>query len=72
VDVNIRDVCKQFDDAGIFLNSIEFPAVKKDGQRLRLSVMSTHTREDLDMAIAAFEQIGRRTGIIPDVTVDQD
>jgi 7-keto-8-aminopelargonate synthetase-like enzyme len=69
VDVNIRDVCKQFDVAGIFLNSIEFPAVKKDGQRLRLSVMSTHTREDLDMAIAAFEQIGRRTGIIPDVTV---
>jgi len=68
VDVNIREVCKQFDDAGIFLNSIEYPAVKKDGQRLRLSVMSTHTREDLDMAIAAFEQIGRRTGIIPDVT----
>jgi hypothetical protein len=36
---------------------------------LRLSVMSTHTREDLDMAIAAFDRIGRRTGIISDVTV---
>jgi 8-amino-7-oxononanoate synthase len=69
VGVNIREVCKQFDDAGIFLNSIEYPAVKKDGQRLRLSVMSTHTRQELDMAIAAFDQIGRRTGIIPAVTV---
>jgi glycine C-acetyltransferase len=69
VEVNIREVCKQFDDAGIFLNSIEYPAVKKDGQRLRLSVMSTHTRDDLDMAIAAFERIGRRTGIVPEVTV---
>jgi len=69
VDVNIREVCKQFDEAGIFLNSIEYPAVKKDGQRLRLSVMSTHTREDLDMALAAFERIGRRTGIVSDITV---
>jgi hypothetical protein len=34
-----------------------------------LSVMSTHTRDDLDRAIAAFEQIGRRMGIIPEVTV---
>jgi hypothetical protein len=31
--------------------------------------MSTHTRDDLDMAIAAFERIGRRTGIVPEVTV---
>ncbi len=69
VDVNIREVCRQFDDEGIFLNSIEYPAVKKDGQRLRLSVMSTHTKEDLDMAIEAFERIGRRTGILPDVAV---
>ncbi|WP_322049636.1 aminotransferase class I/II-fold pyridoxal phosphate-dependent enzyme, partial [Paraburkholderia sp. J67] len=57
-EVNIREICREFDDAGIFLNSIEFPAVQKDGQRLRLSVMSTHTREDLDMALDAFERIG--------------
>ena len=68
VDLNIREICREFDAAGIFLNSIEFPAVQKDGQRLRLSVMSTHTREDLDIAIDAFERIGRKTGIVAGVT----
>ncbi|MGI4861832.1 MAG: aminotransferase class I/II-fold pyridoxal phosphate-dependent enzyme [Janthinobacterium lividum] len=63
-ETNIREVCKQFDDAGVFLNSIEYPAVAKDGQRLRLSVMATHTREDLDQAIAVFERVGRAAGIL--------
>ncbi|MGI4857771.1 MAG: aminotransferase class I/II-fold pyridoxal phosphate-dependent enzyme [Janthinobacterium lividum] len=63
-EANIREVCKLFDDEGIFLNSIEYPAVSKEGQRLRLSVMATHTREDLDEAIAAFERVGRTAGLL--------
>jgi glycine C-acetyltransferase len=63
-EVNIREVCKQFDDAGIFLNSIEYPAVPKDGQRLRLSVMATHTDADIDESLSCFERIGKIFGII--------
>jgi len=53
-----------FDDENIFLNSIEYPAVPRDGQRLRLSVMATHTKEDLDLTIAAFARIGKAVGIL--------
>ena len=63
-EVNIREVCKLFDEQGIFLNSIEYPAVPRDGQRLRLSVMATHTTEDLDLAIAAFARIGKTLAMI--------
>ncbi|ANB72202.1 hypothetical protein AYM40_07360 [Paraburkholderia phytofirmans OLGA172] len=68
-EVNIREVCKQFHDEGIFLNSIEYPAVPKDGQRLRLSVMATHTTEDLDQAVSAFERIGTIAGILSGANV---
>jgi len=63
-EVNIREVCRLFDQAGIFLNSIEYPAVSQDGQRLRLSVMATHTEQDIDDALAAFERIGKSCSII--------
>jgi 7-keto-8-aminopelargonate synthetase-like enzyme len=62
--VNIREVCMAFDAAGIFLNSIEYPAVSLDGQRLRLSVMATHTTEDLDQALTVFKQVGQAFGMI--------
>jgi glycine C-acetyltransferase len=58
-EFDIRKVCKLFDDENIFLNSIEYPAVPRDGQRLRLSVMATHTKEDLDLAIDAFARVGK-------------
>lgn len=63
-DINIREVCKLFDDENIFLNSVEYPAVPRDGQRLRLSVMATHTKDDLDIAIAAFGRVGKTLGLI--------
>lgn len=62
--INIREVCRLFDQNNIFLNSIEYPAVSLDGQRLRLSVMATHTKEDLDIAIDAFARIGKQVGMI--------
>jgi glycine C-acetyltransferase len=63
-EFDIREICKLFDEQDIFLNSIEYPAVPRDGQRLRLSVMATHTKEDLDLAIAAFERVGKAIGIV--------
>jgi len=63
-EYSIREVCKLFDEQNIFLNSVEYPAVPRDGQRLRLSVMATHTREDLDIAIATFARIGKTLGMV--------
>jgi 8-amino-7-oxononanoate synthase len=41
---------------GVFSNVALFPAVALARQQLRLSVMSTHTREQLDRALEAYEQ----------------
>jgi glycine C-acetyltransferase len=54
---DIRDINRFFHEEGVFLNSIEYPAVPKNQQRLRASVMSTHTQEDLDQAIEAFARM---------------
>ena len=54
---NIRIMANQFNDAGIFLNAIEFPAVPFNKQRFRISVMANHTPEDLDKLISVVEEV---------------
>lgn len=51
--------------AGIYVNSVFYPAVPKRMSRLRLSLMATHTREDLDKTLNVLEEAGRRHGLIP-------
>jgi glycine C-acetyltransferase len=45
---NIRKIGKRIHDAGIFLNTVEYPAVSKEFERLRISVMANHSTQDLD------------------------
>jgi len=49
---------------GIFVLPIVFPMVARDKARVRTIVTSTHTRKDLDVALAAFEKIGKQLAII--------
>ncbi len=49
----IRRVACRLDDAGIFVNAIEYPAVPKGKERLRVSVTSEHTRQDIDRLVDA-------------------
>lgn len=43
-----RQVALAIHQRGIFLNAIEYPAVACDQERLRISVMATHTTDDLN------------------------
>jgi 8-amino-7-oxononanoate synthase len=51
-------------EAGIFIPAIRPPTVPKGTSRLRLSVMATHTREDLTFAIETLGRIGRKLGLL--------
>ena len=51
-------------DAGIFTNPVLPPAVPENACRLRTSVMATHTREQLDRVLDAFQCVGRQLGIL--------
>ncbi|MFZ3089233.1 MAG: 8-amino-7-oxononanoate synthase [Nitrospirota bacterium] len=52
-----------FED-GIYIPAIRPPTVPEDSCRLRLTVMATHTKEELDRALAAIGKIGKELKII--------
>jgi glycine C-acetyltransferase len=56
-EVNIRKAGKKMHDMGIFVNTIEFPAVPKELQRFRISMMATHTKEDIDYLVECLMKV---------------
>lgn len=55
---------KRLFDEGVFAQSIVFPTVPKGGARVRTIVTAAHTKEDLDEALAAFQNIGKELELI--------
>lgn len=55
---------RQLFGEGIFVQAIRPPTVPVHTPRLRVTVMATHCREDLDFAIEKFKKIGRELKII--------
>ena len=60
--MDIRKAAKGFHERGIFVNSIEYPAVPISQQRFRISIMATHTREDIDRLVNAVQEVWVETG----------
>lgn len=57
VGMNIREAASRFHKAGVFVNSIEYPAVPVAQQRFRVSLMATHTREDIHRLLDVVEEV---------------
>ena len=51
-------------EEGVFAQAIAFPTVARDKARVRTIVTATHTREDLQYALDAFEKVGRELGLV--------
>jgi 8-amino-7-oxononanoate synthase len=51
-------------DAGIFTNPVVPPAVPPSQCRLRMSLMATHTSDQIDYCIETIGQIGKELGVI--------
>lgn len=54
-------------DAGVFVNPVVAPATPPNQALIRLSVMATHTHEQLCYALDVLEKIGRATGVLGDL-----
>lgn len=49
---------------GIIAPLIGWPAVPSGKSRIRCTVMATHTKSQIDQALAAFREVGDMLGII--------
>jgi len=47
-------------DEGVYVQGIRPPTVPEGTSRLRITLMATHTKEQLDFSLSAFEKIGRK------------
>ena len=68
VGMDLREAARRFHEAGIFVNSIEYPAVPISQQRFRVSLMATHTRQDLDRLLEVVGEIW--SSLAPRATAD--
>ncbi len=62
--VDIRRLNRRFHEEGLFVNTIEFPAVSVDEQRIRVSLMATHTQNDIEIGLDVFHRLGKEFQII--------
>lgn len=56
-NMDIRSAALLFHQKKIFINPIEYPAVPASKQRFRISMMATHTKEDIDKLATAVEEV---------------
>jgi 8-amino-7-oxononanoate synthase len=57
-------MCKHLSENGVFVNPVVNPAVPPGRELLRTSYMATHTEEQLDKVLNAFEKVGKQMGLI--------
>ncbi|MFI5322231.1 MAG: aminotransferase class I/II-fold pyridoxal phosphate-dependent enzyme [Thermodesulfobacteriota bacterium] len=60
----MRKMNKMIFDEGVYLEPIPYPGVPRGQERLRLRVMATHTRDDLDKTLESLEKSGLEHGVI--------
>ena len=49
---------------GVYVIGFSFPVVPKGQARIRTQMSAGLSRDDLDEALAAFERVGRKLGVI--------
>jgi len=63
-DMKVYAMCKFLFENGVFVNPVVSPAVPLGRELLRTSYMATHTEEQLDRVLSAFEKVGKQLRLI--------
>ena len=50
--------------AGVFVTGFGYPVVPEGTARIRVQISAALTKEEMDRALAAFEKVGRETGLL--------
>ena len=59
-----KDFSRKLFEHGVFAMALGFPTVPKGLARVRVMNTASHSRDDLDAGLAAFEKTGRELGVI--------
>ncbi len=58
-------MCRQLADEGVFVNPVVSPAVEPGNALIRLSLMATHTDDEINKAMDIMIRVARQLGVIP-------
>ena len=53
-------------DEGIYVIGFFYPVVPKGQARIRVQLSAAHTKDHLDLALSAFEKVGKSLGVVPE------
>ena len=59
-----NEVADSMLEEGIYVIGFSFPVVPRGEARIRVQISAAHEREHLDRAVAAFEKVGKKLGVI--------
>ncbi len=57
-------MCRRLFEEGVFVNSVVSPAVEKGNALIRLSLMATHTEDQVHQAMDKMVKVGRELGVV--------
>ena len=57
-------ICKRLQDEGVFVNPVVSPAVAPGHELIRISLMATHTDEQIDFALEKICKVAKELGLI--------
>ena len=63
-EIKTMEMARAVNERGVFVVGFTFPVVPKGEARIRIQLMSGHTRDHLDLALSVFEVAGKELGII--------
>jgi glycine C-acetyltransferase len=59
-----REFSRELFENGVFAMALGFPTVPLGKARIRVMISAAHSKEDLDLSLAAFEKVGKKLGVI--------
>ena len=59
-----QDFSRALFESGVFAMAIGFPTVARDKARIRVMISASHSTDDLEQGLNAFEQVGKKLGVI--------
>jgi 8-amino-7-oxononanoate synthase len=63
-DMTCFIMCKMLQNEGVFVNPVVSPAVEPGHALIRVSLMATHTTDQIDFALDKFQIVGKQLELL--------